>query len=74
MNERNPCFVVEVRMRIDICFVAMGRPPCVADAQIVVVFDCSFHSHPFDAVAAKAIQTCELCRCKARLASVVVID
>ena len=54
-------FLVIVRVSIDIGLVSMGRPPCMAQADVMLVLCSAFKLHPFDAIAAKPITGGKLC-------------
>jgi len=47
--------LVIVRMSIDVGLVSMGRPPCMPQADVMLVSCSAFKLHPFDAIAAEPI-------------------
>ena len=65
---------IKVRVCFDICFVAMGCPPCVSYRNIVVVASCSLDGHPLDAVASEPLGACKLGGLEYRLVCLIVRD
>ena len=61
VDQANAVFVIEVRVRINICLISMGCPPCVPDSDVVVVQVSTHYRDSFDAVAAKPVGAGEFC-------------
>jgi hypothetical protein len=59
MDKTNAVFMVEMRVRIHICLISMGRPSCVPDSDIVIVKISPVYRHSLDAVATKSVRACK---------------
>ena len=55
MHHSNATSVIKVRMRIHICLVTVGGPPCVPNSYIVVVLRSTLDTDSLDAVASESV-------------------